>query len=123
MPGPMVERKPHSTGQRILVVDDEPETCRLLEDVLGEAGYPVDLATSGAEALLKVGLMEPDAVGLDLSLPDMSGLDLCRELREGAPAPIIVLSSTTDERIKVRAFDLGADDYLTKPFAIDEFLA
>ena len=121
--GAMVERKPRRSGRRVLVVDDEPETCRLLQVVLEEAGHPVDLATSGAEALEKMGLVEPEAVVLDLTLPDMSGLDLCRELREWSPAPILVVSSTTDERTKVRAFDLGADDYLTKPFAIDEFLA
>jgi two-component system KDP operon response regulator KdpE len=119
----MVERKWRPAGQRILVVDDELETCRLLHAVLVEAGYPVDLAASGEEALHKVGLREPDAVVLDLTLPDMSGLDLCQELREWSPAPILVVSSTTDERTKVRAFDLGADDYLTKPFAIAEFLA
>jgi two-component system KDP operon response regulator KdpE len=112
-----------TTGQHLLVVDADPESRRLLHAVLAEAGYSVALAASGAEALHQVGLREPHAVVLDLTLPDMNGLDLCQALHEWSPAPLLVVSSTTDERTKVRAFDLGADDYLTKPFAIDEFLA
>jgi two-component system KDP operon response regulator KdpE len=112
-----------TTGPYVLVVDAEPEIRRLLHAVLAEAGYSVALAASGAEALHQVGLREPHAVVLDLTLPDMNGLDLCQALREWSPAPLLVVSSPTDERTKVRAFELGADDYLTKPFAIDEFLA
>src|SRR5215212_7510188 len=119
----LLERPPCTAGLRILVVDDEPETCRLLQTVLAEAGHLVELAASGEEALDKVGLIAPDAVILDLLLPDMSGLDLCQQLREWSPAPILVVSAIPDARTKVRAFDRGADDYLTKPFAIDEFLA
>jgi two-component system KDP operon response regulator KdpE len=107
----------------VVVADADPESRRLLHAVLAAAGYSVELAASGAEALHQVGLREPHAIVLDLTLPDMSGLDLCQALREWTPAPILVVSSPTDERTKVRAFDLGADDYLTKPFAIDEFLA
>src|SRR3954469_14293703 len=117
------ERPPRTAGPRILVVDDEPETCRLLQTVLAEAGYPVELAASGAEALDKVGRIAPAAVILDLLLPDMSGLDLCQQLRAWSAAPILVVSATTDARTKAQAFDRGADDYLAKPFAIDEFLA
>jgi two-component system KDP operon response regulator KdpE len=110
-------------GRQVLVVENEPETRRLLQIVLAEAGYKVHLAASGEEALHKLGLVRPDAVVLALTLPDMNGLDLCQELREWSPAPILVVSATTDERIKVQAFDLGADDYITKPFAIAEFKA
>jgi two-component system, OmpR family, KDP operon response regulator KdpE len=113
----------NTTGPHVLVVDDEPEIRRLLHAVLAEAGYSVDLAASGEEALQKVGRVEPAAVVLDITLPDMSGLDLCRELRKWSAAPVLVVSAMTDERTKVQAFDLGADHYLTKPFAIDEFLA
>jgi two-component system KDP operon response regulator KdpE len=111
------------TGQRVLVVDDEPETRRLLRSLLADHGYLVELAASGDEALNRAALVRPDLVVLDLMLPDMDGLEICKELREWSTAPIIVLSAKTDERAKVEALNTGADDYLTKPFGLDEFVA
>jgi len=110
--------------QRVLVVDDEPQVRRMLREVLAGDGYEVQLAASGEEALNFVASDPPAAVILDLMLPDMSGLDVCKELRNWRSlVPIIVVSARTEERAKVEALDLGADDYLTKPFGVDEFLA
>src|SRR3954462_4085470 len=95
------ERTPRTAGPRILVVDDEPESCRFRQTGVEEAGYPVELAASGEEALDKAGRIAPDAVILDLLLPDMSGLDLFQQLREWSPPPILFVSATTDARTKV----------------------
>jgi two-component system, OmpR family, KDP operon response regulator KdpE len=108
---------------RVLVVDDEPQILRALQTSLRGAGYEVDTASSGEEALTAAAVRAPDAVILDLVLPDQSGTDIARELRAWSTAPIIVLSVVGDEQQKVAALDAGADDYVTKPFGLDELLA
>jgi two-component system KDP operon response regulator KdpE len=111
------------TGQRVLVVDDEPQFLRALQTNLRGAGYEVATAATAAEALSSAGLQPPEAIILDLRLPDGSGTDVCRELRLWTQAPIIVVSAVGDEAEKITALDAGADDYVTKPFAIGELLA
>ncbi|HVA29733.1 MAG TPA: response regulator transcription factor [Gaiellaceae bacterium] len=108
---------------RILVVDDEPQILRALEMSLRGAGYDVDTASTGAQALTAAAVQPPDAVILDLVLPDTRGTDVCRELRTWSTVPVIVLSVVGDESEKVAALDAGADDYVTKPFGVDELLA
>jgi two-component system, OmpR family, KDP operon response regulator KdpE len=108
---------------RILVVDDEPQFLRALVTNLRGAGYEVETAVTAADALTVAGLRPPDAVVLDLLLPDGSGTAVCRELRTWSEAPIIVVSAVGDEDEKIAALDAGADDYVTKPFAIGELLA
>jgi two-component system KDP operon response regulator KdpE len=110
-------------GPRILIVDDEPQLRRALRRALEGHGYAVREAEDGASALAEVQAFKPDVVLLDLVLPDMSGVDVCRELRRDHQTPVIVLSILGDERTKIEALDQGADDYLTKPFAIGELLA
>jgi two-component system KDP operon response regulator KdpE len=109
--------------QRVLVVDDEPQILRALQTTLRAAGYEVDTAGTAQQALAAAASRPPEAVILDLVLPDGSGADVSRELRRWSPAPIIVLSVVEDEREKVEALDAGADDYVTKPFGMDELLA
>jgi two-component system, OmpR family, KDP operon response regulator KdpE len=108
---------------KILIVDDEPQILRALRAGLAAQGYDVVSAADGEEALDKASSALPDAIILDLNLPRKSGLDVCRELREWSAVPIIVLSVRDAERDKVTALDLGADDYLTKPFGTNELLA
>ena len=108
---------------RVLVVDDEPQFLRALATNLRGAGYEVETATSGAEALAAAGLRPPDVVILDLLLPDRSGTDVCRELRTWSDAPIVLVSAVGEDEEKIKALDAGADDYVTKPFAIGELLA
>ena len=108
---------------RILVVDDEPEILRALETILRGAGYEIDTAATGELALAQAALRPPDAVLLDLVLPDRTGIDVCRELRSWTQAPILILSVVGDEHEKVEALDAGADDYVTKPFGVNELLA
>jgi len=111
------------SGARILVVDDESQILRALRTSLQGAGYEVEVAATAGEALTKAAAHPPDGVILDLVLPDGSGTDVCRELRRWSTAPILVLSAVGDEQEKVAALDAGADDYVTKPFGIDELLA
>jgi two-component system, OmpR family, KDP operon response regulator KdpE len=108
---------------RVLVVDDEPQILRALTTNLRGAGYEVDTAQTAAEALGALALRLPDAVILDLVLPDGSGTDVCRELRTWSTVPVIVLSAVGEEAEKVAALDAGADDYVTKPFGMGELLA
>jgi two-component system, OmpR family, KDP operon response regulator KdpE len=108
---------------RILVVDDEHSIRRAVGRALTARGYDVQLATDGEEALSMVAAFQPDLVVLDLNLPALDGLSVCRQLRVWSPVPILVLSVREDEADKVAALDMGADDYLTKPFGIDELLA
>ncbi len=108
---------------RILVVDDDPRIRRTLEVNLRARGYEVDLAETGEEALLLAARHHPDAVILDLGLPNIDGLDVVRGLRGWTTVPIVVLSGRGSEAAKVEALDLGADDYLTKPFGMDELFA
>ena len=110
-------------GQRVLVVDDEPQILRALQTNLRGAGYEVQTAATAAEAIAAAAAHPPDAVILDLVLPDGSGTDVCRELRTWSSVPILVLSAVGDEVEKVAALDAGADDYVTKPFGMEELLA
>jgi two-component system KDP operon response regulator KdpE len=111
------------SGARVLVVDDEPQILRALQLKLRTAGYAVETATSASEALMKAAMRPPEAIILDLLLPDGSGTDVCRELRAWSTVPIVVLSAVGEEREKIAALDAGADDYVTKPFSGDELLA
>jgi len=108
---------------RVLVVDDEPQILRALKTSLRGAGYDVETAETAEGALTAAALTSPDAVILDLVLPDGRGTDVCRELRTWSSVPVIVLSVVGDESEKVAALDAGADDYVTKPFGVDELLA
>jgi len=108
---------------RILVVDDEPQITRVLRRSLATHNYEVRVAAEGEAALELFGDWTPDLVVTDLSMPNMDGLELCRRLRAISQLPIIVLSAKGEEKIKVEALDAGADDYVTKPFGMDELLA
>ena len=112
-----------SDKQRILVVDDEPQITRVLRRSLMSHGYEVRTAADGAAALQTFGDWPPDLVLTDLSMPNIDGLQLCRNLRAISQLPIIVLSVKGEETSKVEALDAGADDYVTKPFGMDELLA
>ena len=108
---------------RVLVVDDDPRIRRTLEVNLRARGYQADLAATGEQALQAAARNHPDLVILDLSLPSMDGLDVVRGLRGWTSVPIVVLSGHETEAAKVKALDLGADDYVTKPFGMDELFA
>lgn len=108
---------------RVLVVDDEPQILRALRINLSVRGYDVVTVTNGADALRAAADLRPEVVILDLGLPDMSGIEVLEGLRGWLSAPVIVLSARTDSSDKVEALDAGADDYVTKPFGMDELLA
>jgi two-component system KDP operon response regulator KdpE len=108
---------------RVLVVDDEQQILRAVRRALDARGYEVVTATDGEDALVEAEAAMPDLVVLDLNLPGMDGMEVCRRLREWSRAPILILSVREDEAGKVEALDLGADDYLTKPFGVEELLA
>lgn len=108
---------------KVLVVDDEPAIRRLLRTSLGPQGYQFSEAATGADALCLVHRDNPDVVILDLGLPDLDGIEVIRRIRVDSHVPIIVLSIRSDDRGKVQALDLGADDYLTKPFSTNELFA
>lgn len=111
-------------GKRILVVDDEAPIQRILRRNLTMSGYEVFIAENGKQAVEMVRLHQPDLILLDLCMPgELDGLDVCAKVRQSVQTPIIVLSAVTEEKQKVRALDLGADDYLTKPFGNDELQA
>jgi two-component system KDP operon response regulator KdpE len=112
-----------SDKPRILVVDDEPQLTRVLRTGLKARGFDVRVAADGLTALETFGDWQPDLVITDIAMPDLDGLELCRRLREISQVPIIVLSAKGEEKTKVEALDAGADDYVTKPFGIDELLA
>jgi two-component system KDP operon response regulator KdpE len=112
-----------ATAPRVLVVDDEPQIVRGLKVILRSAGFAVESAATKEEALDALAARPPDALVLDLVLPDGSGVEVCEEVRRWSRLPIVVLSAVGDEREKVRALDAGADDYVTKPFGTDELLA
>ena len=112
-----------TSGARVLVVDDEPAILRAVQTNLSGHGFRVDTATTGQEALDAAMRVRPDLVLLDLGLPDMDGLDVIRVIRDRTSTPIVVLSARGAEHDKVAALDLGADDYLTKPFGVNELLA
>ena len=109
--------------RRILVVDDEPQITRVLRTSLSSQGYDIRVANDGETALEIMKDWTPDLVITDLSMPNMDGLELCRRLRLATKIPIIVLSVRGEEKTKVQALDAGADDYVTKPFGIEELLA
>ncbi|HET7929060.1 MAG TPA: response regulator transcription factor [Actinomycetota bacterium] len=108
---------------RILVVDDEQQILRAVQRALVARGYEVVSAVDGGDALVEAEASAPDLIVLDLNLPDMDGLEACRRLRAWTRVPILILSVREDEAGKVHALDLGADDYLTKPFGVEELLA
>jgi two-component system KDP operon response regulator KdpE len=108
---------------RLLAIEDDPKIQRFLIAALEANGYTLDVAATGDEGLRAATMRVPDIVIVDLGLPDMSGLDVIKRLREWYSKPIIVLSARSQESDKVAALDLGADDYLTKPFGIGELLA
>jgi two-component system KDP operon response regulator KdpE len=109
--------------KRILVVDDEQHITMVMRSGLSKHGYDVRVAAEGQAALELFELWTPDLVITDLSMPNMDGLEVCRRLRAVSTVPIIVLSVKGDEKVKIEALDAGADDYVTKPFAMGEFLA
>ena len=108
---------------RILVVDDEPQITRVLRRALSSEAYEVQVAGDGEEALVVFRDWNPDLVITDLAMPGMGGLELCRRLRKVSAVPIIVLSVKGEERTKVEALNTGADDYITKPFGMEELFA
>lgn len=107
----------------MLVVEDERHIARALTIILRRAGYTVEATETKAEALASLAARPPDALLLDLVLPDGQGVEVCEDVRSWSRLPIVVLSAVGDEREKVRALDAGADDYITKPFGTDELLA
>jgi len=111
------------SARRILVVDDEPQILRALQTSLRAAGYEVETASDAGSALAAAASRPPDAVILDLVLPDGTGTEVARRLREWTSAPILILSVVGEDREKVAALDAGADDYVTKPFSVEELLA
>jgi two-component system, OmpR family, KDP operon response regulator KdpE len=108
---------------RILVVDDETQISRVLKTTLNSHGYEVKTAADGASGFDAAMDWKPDLIVTDLSMPGMSGIELCRSVRERSQVPIIVLSVRGEEKTKVEALDAGADDYVTKPFSVNELLA
>lgn len=112
-----------SEGPQILVVDDEIQIRRFLKFSLEARGYRVFETANGQDALEKAALVRPDLIILDLGLPDMDGLTVLRQLREWTQTPVLILSVRDDDQGKVAALDAGADDYLTKPFSVEELMA
>ena len=115
--------EPLNKRARILVVDDEPQLTRVLRTGLKSRGYDVRAAADGLSGFETFSDWHPDLVITDLAMPNVDGLELCRRLRAVSQVPIIVLSAKGEEKTKVEALDLGADDFVTKPFGIDELLA
>jgi two-component system, OmpR family, KDP operon response regulator KdpE len=111
------------SGPRVLVVDDEQQILRALKTSLRGAGYEVETADTAERALAAAAMRPPEAIILDLLLPDGTGTEVVRELRTWSSAPVIVLSAVGEEREKIAALDAGADDYVTKPVGIDELIA
>ena len=108
---------------KILIADDEPKIVRLVADYLGAAGFDVVTARSGDEALMRVRTDAPDLVVLDLGLPGLDGLDVTRTIRRNGELPIIMLTARDDETDRIIGLELGADDYVTKPFSVRELVA
>lgn len=109
--------------EKVLVIEDEKSISHFISTVLNNNGYEAMQARTGSEALSMITSHCPDLIILDLGLPDMDGLDILRQLREWSSLPVVVVSARSYEKDKVQALDLGADDYLTKPFGTDELLA
>ena len=111
------------TANHVLVVDDEPAIVEIVRDYLADAGYRVSTAHSGEEALRQVRSIRPDLIVLDLGLPGLDGLDVARAIRQSSRVPIIMLTARADEADRVVGLELGADDYVVKPFSPRELLA
>ena len=112
-----------SDGARILVIDDEKQIRRMLKAALSGYGYDIAEASSGHEGLNQTAIFHPDLIILDLGLPDLDGIEVIKRLREWTQIPIIILSVREHEDDKIKALDVGADDYVTKPFSMGELLA
>ena len=108
---------------RILIIEDEAEMARGLKDILEFEGYEVETAGNGTDGLQAVNRKEPDCIILDLMLPDISGYQVCEQVRQKLNTPILMLTAKSQDHDKIRGFKLGADDYLTKPFSLGELLA
>jgi two-component system KDP operon response regulator KdpE len=119
----MVAMNHNSDKSGVLVVDDDPKIRRLVATHLGQAGFEVYLAANGEEAIYQASLNQPDLVVLDLAMPGIDGFETLARLREWYTDPVIILSATDQEQEKVRALDIGADDYITKPFGTEELAA
>jgi two-component system, OmpR family, KDP operon response regulator KdpE len=113
----------HDKPAKILIVDDEPQITRVLRTALSTQGYSLRIAADGVEGMEAVHAWKPDLVITDVSMPQMDGVELCREIRAVSQIPIIVLSVRNQDLIKIDALDAGADDYVTKPFSIQELQA
>jgi two-component system KDP operon response regulator KdpE len=113
----------HGGGARVLVIDDEVQIGRAVRAGLAGSGFVVEWASTGKEGMERIAQWRPDLVLLDLTLPDIDGLEVCRRIREWSQVPIIVLSVRAGDADKIAALELGADDYLTKPFSIGELIA
>jgi len=109
--------------QKVLIIEDEKEMAGGLKDILEFEGYEVVTAENGKEGLLAVGRKEPDCIILDLMLPDMSGYEVCEQIRQRLNTPILMLTAKAQDHDKIRGLKVGADDYLTKPFSVGELLA
>ncbi|MGL5271232.1 MAG: response regulator [Selenomonadaceae bacterium] len=112
-----------AAGLKVLVIDDEIEIRKLLQVVLKAHGYEVSVEKNGNDGIVRAGMMKPDLLIVDLGLPDMDGRDVVKTVREWSDVPIIVLTVCDEEEKKIEALDLGADDYITKPFSAGELLA
>ncbi|MNK66173.1 KDP operon transcriptional regulatory protein KdpE [compost metagenome] len=112
-----------TSGAKILIIDDEPQIRKLLRVTLNAHGYEASEASNGQEGVLQATMVRPDLIVLDLGLPDMTGMEVLLQIREWSAVPIIILTALDQERDKVDALDHGADDYVTKPFGMGEFLA
>lgn len=112
-----------SMNNRILVIEDDKAIGNLIKMTLSTQGYEYDIAIDGKSALQKVLSMPPDVIILDLGLPDMDGIEVINKIRGWSQTPIIIVSARGEEHDKIHALDAGADDYVTKPFSVDELLA
>ena len=112
-----------NTKANIIIIEDEKNICNFIETVLSPQGYQVTSANTGTDGLKLIESLKPDVVLLDLGLPDMDGVDVIRKVRSWSKMPIIVISARSEETDKIEALDAGADDYLTKPFSVEELLA
>jgi two-component system KDP operon response regulator KdpE len=117
------EISPSTSGARVLFIDDEAQVARAVRAGLALSGFSVEWAATGKEGMERIAQWRPDVVLLDLTLPDIDGLEVCRQVREWSQVPIIVLSVRTADADKVTALELGADDYVTKPFSMSELVA
>jgi two-component system KDP operon response regulator KdpE len=113
----------HDQPAKILIVDDEPQITRVLRTALSTQGYSLQVAANGVEGMEAIHAWKPDLVITDVSMPQMNGVELCREIRAISQIPIIVLSVRNQDLMKIEALDAGADDYVTKPFSIQELQA